>query len=117
MLGFYADGLRNAVNLAGTEMKAAGVRRVQDQQIRELDHQVQRLSLLNQALWELLRDKLGIDEAALEAYIKTVDLRDGVEDGRMTHTALRCPKCDRVSSSKHWKCLYCGAEFQKPMMG
>ena len=86
-------------------------------QIRELEQQVQRLMLLNQALWELLRDRLQLTDADLERMAHEVDMRDGVEDGRMTDTAVRCPTCGRVSSSKHWRCLYCGQQFEKPAMG
>jgi len=85
--------------------------------VRELEHQIQRLQLLNQAFWELARDRLGLTDEDMERVCREVDLRDGVEDGRMTETALKCPTCGRISSSKHWKCLYCGQQFQKPMMG
>lgn len=85
--------------------------------LKELTHQIQRLMLLNQALWELVRERLNLTDADLERVAQDVDLRDGVADGRMTETALRCPKCGRVSSSKHWKCLYCGVEFEKPVIG
>lgn len=85
--------------------------------IRELDLEIQRLKLLNQALWELLRDRLNLKDADLEKVVHDVDMRDGVEDGRMTNTALKCPTCGRVSSSKHWKCLYCGQQFEKPVAG
>ena len=42
--------------------------------------------------------------------------------GKAAPSLLGCgfelvPRCGRVSSSKHWKCLYCGQEFQKPVMG
>lgn len=87
------------------------------QELRDLGHQVQRLSLLNQALWELLSEKYGLQEDELAAKIKEVDLRDGVADGRMTETAMQCPKCGRVSNSKHYKCLYCGVNFKRPVMG
>ena len=87
------------------------------QQIRELEHQVARLQLMNQALWELLRERAKLTDADLERKAQEVDLRDGVQDGKITNTALKCPTCGRVSSSKHWKCLYCGLEFQKPVMG
>lgn len=90
---------------------------VYGRQIRELEQQVQRLMLLNQALWELLRDRLQLTDGDLERMAHEVDMRDGVEDGRMTDTALRCPTCGRVSSSKHWRCLYCGQQFEKPAMG
>lgn len=83
---------------------------------RNLEHEIERLNLLNQALWELLRKRLGLQNADLEKLIHEVDLRDGAEDGRMTTTALKCPSCGRVSSSRHWKCMYCGQQFQKPEM-
>jgi hypothetical protein len=85
--------------------------------VRDLEHEVDRLKLLNQSLWELLKEKLQIADADLEKRIAEVDMRDGVKDGKMTTTALTCPTCSRVSSSKHWKCLYCGQEFEKPLMG
>lgn len=85
--------------------------------LRDLEHQIARVNLLNQALWELLRERAKFTDADLLAKIKEVDLRDGIEDGRMTVTPLECPTCGRISSSKHWKCLYCGQLFEKPAMG
>lgn len=87
------------------------------QRVRELEHQVARLQLMNQALWELIRERAKLTDADLEQKAQEIDLRDGVADGKITNTALKCPSCGRVSSSKHWKCLYCGLEFQKPVMG
>lgn len=87
------------------------------ERIRELEHQIGRLQLMNQALWELLRERLHLTDTELEAKANEVDLRDGIQDGKISDTALQCPSCGRVSSSKHWKCLYCGLEFQKPVMG
>lgn len=89
----------------------------QTARLAELEHQVARLMLLNQALWELLRPRLKMTDADLEEFVRTVDLRDGVEDGKITHNAVKCPQCSRVSNSKHWKCLYCGLEFEKPIFG
>jgi len=89
----------------------------QGERLRDLEHQIARLNLLNQALWELLRARLGLADADLERLIREVDLRDGVADGKMTVTPLECPRCGRISSSKHWKCLYCGQLFEKPIMG
>lgn len=84
--------------------------------VRDLEFHVARLSLLNQALWEVVRERLNIADADLEKKITEVDLRDGVQDGAMTNGPLKCPQCGRVSNSRHWKCLYCGLEFEKPVM-
>ena len=112
MGGFWVAGLEQAMQPTPKAAKPDSSGR-----IRELEHHVQRLQLLNQALWELLREKLQLSDEDLQAKAHEVDMRDGVEDGLMTNTALKCPTCGRVSSSKHWRCLYCGQQFQKPVMG
>lgn len=109
----WMDGGLGDVPASTGPVDAAGV----SSRVRELEHQVARLSLLNQALWELLRDRLGLSDAELERLARDVDLRDGIEDGKITVTPLECPNCGRISSSKHWKCLYCGQLFEKPVMG
>ena len=83
--------------------------------IRYLRFQVDRLSLLNQALWELIRERANLTDADLERLAQEIDLRDGIEDGKMTATPVKCPNCSRTSNSKHAKCLYCGLEFQKDL--
>jgi len=85
--------------------------------VKDLEHHVARLSLLNQALWELIRGRLQLSDADLERMAHEVDLRDGVADGKISNTAVKCPTCGRVSNSKHYRCLYCGQEFEKPVMG
>lgn len=87
------------------------------EETRELRHQVERLSLLNQALWELIRDKAGITDADLERMANEIDLRDGTADGKMGGGAVTCPTCHRVSNAKHYKCMYCGELFEKPAFG
>ena len=84
--------------------------------IQELERNYARMRLANQALWELVREKLSLADGDLEAKMGEIDARDGREDGRLTDTGLRCPQCGRVSSSKHAKCMYCGLEFERSSM-
>jgi hypothetical protein len=86
-------------------------------EVRDLKFQMERLILLNQALWELLRTRLNLTDADLEAMIHEVDMRDGVVDGKITSQPVRCPTCGRVSNSRHAKCMYCGQLFEKPLFG
>ena len=85
--------------------------------IKELRHQVERLTLLNQAMWELIREKARLTDADLEQMAHEIDLRDGQADGKMGASAVACPTCHRVSNAKHYKCLYCGELFEKPIFG
>ena len=81
--------------------------------VKELEASVKRVQIVNAAMWELLREALKVADSDLEARIKEIDLRDGVEDGKISTVPLRCPSCNRVSTSKHWRCLYCGLEFEQ----
>jgi len=89
--------------------------RITTQHIKDLSQRIARLTLINQALWELIRDRLQLTDTDLEHIMEEIDLRDGVKDGMITNTPLQCPKCGRISNSRHWKCLYCGLEFEKPL--
>ena len=61
---------------------------------------------------------LAFGDAVLKVELATeIDLRDGKADGKITAHPLRCPSCDRVSSSRHAKCLYCGQEFEGSLFG
>lgn len=82
-----------------------------------LRDEVERLSLLNQAMWELLRERLRLSDDDLEKKAQEVDMRDGKPDGKMSRHPLRCPQCGRVTNSRHKKCLYCGLEFQGDIFG
>jgi aspartate carbamoyltransferase regulatory subunit len=105
-------GLDHSQELAAAREQVATM----GSRMRDLEHEISRLSLLNQALWELIRERLNVTDADLEQKAREVDLRDGVEDGCITNTAVQCPRCGRISNSKHYKCLYCGQEFEKPAM-
>ena len=118
-MGFWMGGLISE-GMRGLERAAGALQDVTPQlmaQLRELEHQIARMMLMNQALWELLRERVGLTDQDLEAMVREIDLRDGVPDGQITNTPVKCPQCGRVSASKHYRCLYCGLEFQKPTMG
>lgn len=82
-------------------------------QIDDIERRLDRLELEHRVIWEMLRDALKLNEGELDRRVKALDSRDGVADGKITAVPLRCPSCQRVASSRHWKCLYCGQEFEK----
>jgi hypothetical protein len=67
-----------------------------------------KIMLINEALWELMRDKHGLTENDLHKKMYEVDMRDGVLDGKNKRKAAECGQCGRMVSSRHPACLYCG---------
>jgi hypothetical protein len=80
-------------------------------EINELERRLDKLTLVNMALWELLQQKLGVQEQDLLAKIEEIDLRDGKLDGKVGGgAASACAACGRVLNARHQRCLYCGAK-------
>ena len=82
--------------------------------IRQLEADVDRLLLINRAIWEIVRAKEGLEDSHLVEKVKEIDLRDGRLDGKLnTHQTQRCQQCGRTLSRKHPRCIYCGgSSFQ-----
>ena len=77
--------------------------------VKLLQDRLDKLTLVCMAMWELLRDRAQLSEAELMEKVKEIDLRDGVPDGKVTEKVAQCPKCNRVMSPRHKRCMYCGA--------
>ena len=94
--------------------------RTQDQVARDaaagLEEKVDRLALICCALFELVQASGGISEEQLRKKIAEVDLRDGVQDDRITPQAKKCPKCGAMMSPKFRRCLFCGHKDESPGM-
>ena len=68
------------------------------------------LALVCVAMWSLLKDKTGLTEEDLLERVRQIDLADGQQDGAARRNVAKCPQCGRSMSSRHKRCLYCGAE-------
>ena len=76
--------------------------------VEYLEDNIDRLTLITQALWEILQTKVGIEESELTALIEEIDLRDGKLDGKLSKTPQKCSKCNQSVSVKTNVCFYCG---------
>ena len=74
-----------------------------------LQGHVERLSMVCQALWTLLRDNTDLTDEDLVARVREVDLSDGILDGKVRRTSTQCASCGRMVAARHARCLYCGA--------
>ena len=92
-----------------TARSKAGASKAQ-RYIANLEERVDKLLLVNMAVWELLKERTSLTEDDLQAKVHEIDMRDGVADSKVTQQIMKCHKCNRTMSPKHHKCLYCGAE-------
>ena len=74
----------------------------------------ERLYLVVQAIWELLKDKAGLTDADLDAKVQEIDMCDGRLDGQnSTQTdPLTCRQCGRTILSGQAQCSWCGTQAE-----
>jgi hypothetical protein len=88
----------------------ANARQAQSQ-IAELGRDLDRLSMITQALWLILKDEHGYDDDVLRAKVMAIDLSERAQaGGEGKPPPLPCPKCNRPLGRRHARCIYCGAE-------
>jgi len=82
-----------------------------DVQVGRLPLDVERLLMITEALWEILKEKHGYTDDELMRRVALIDLRDGKLDGKVACAEpMQCPKCHRVLNKRHVRCIYCGVE-------
>lgn len=79
--------------------------RDRDEDLRE---RVDRLVMLTEAMWELLRDTAGMTEDHLLHKLAEIDGLDGVSDGRRRRPPIDCECGAKVAVSAK-VCVFCGA--------
>jgi hypothetical protein len=97
---------------AQTTQRVANTR----EEIRRLEHRYERMRLVTNALWQLLKEHTGLTDADLKRFVERIDLADGKADGKMTFPtgAMDCQKCSRRILKSAAVCPWCGA---KPAVG
>ena len=70
---------------------------------------VERLLMITEALWGMVREQHGYTDVELFKRIAEIDLRDGRLDGRVAPTPPNdCPHCGRRMTKHRPLCLFCG---------
>jgi hypothetical protein len=105
----YYFGFRHnvtaGINAAEAKSKASGVA----SELQNMRRELERSALAWEALWTLMRDKLGVTQEELQARIDEIDLSDGELDGRVRRAVVPCPNCERPVNRRLRKCMYCQA--------
>lgn len=75
---------------------------------QSLRKKIDALALANQALFEILAERIGIDEQDIVRRMAEIDQRDGKKDGKMGGFPIACRTCGRTTNTAHKYCIYCG---------
>ena len=100
----------NAAAARSTAEIAKDRARSAEDDVASLRGQVDRLQMICEAMWTIVRDRLGIADEDLSRLVEEIDLRDGKSDGRSQPAAPACARCGRVVSARTRVCIYCGAQ-------
>lgn len=79
-------------------------------QVELMQMDVERLLMITEALWVMLRDEHGYTDEQLVRKVQEIDLRDGRLDGKVARQPpSKCPQCGRAISARRTLCVFCGA--------
>ncbi len=111
--GFFYSGSEGALardahiqaNTAASDARKA------HSEVEMLTRRIDRMAMMTEALWLLLRDRFDVSEEDLVSIARDLDLSDGVLDGRVRRKSTACPACGRMVGARHEHCIYCRAEM------
>ena len=84
------------VDAAHAESKATSL----EFRVRVLEAHLTKAMIINETLWEIMKEKLNLTDDILQDQLGKVDLRES--------TSKECPKCHHMVAPHHPFCIYCG---------
>ena len=87
-------------------------------EVETLEFQVERLLMITEALWSILKEKHGYSDGELINRIAMIDLKDGKLDGKVAKSEpAQCPSCNRALNRQRSVCIYCGEKVVQDPFG
>ena len=110
---FYGPIVRRDYAANRTARSAQSTAREAQSDVGAVKFDIERLLMITEALWLMLKEQHGYEDAELAKRIEEIDLRDGRLDGRVEKSKPpECPDCKRISTKNRPVCLYCGTPIQ-----
>jgi hypothetical protein len=102
-MGLFWD-LHADSRIAKAEKKASETRL----ELEQVSYRANKALLLCEVLWTIVRDKLDLTDQELLERVRAVDLTDGQLDGKVRRAPLYCQRCERETTQRFDRCMYCG---------
>ena len=104
-MGMMIRNAQEAGTIAGAESRAYA-----RGQVDGLRYDMERVLMITEALWELLKEQHGYTDEQLLQQVRRIDAGDGRMDGRVERSEpTECATCGRNLSRRRPTCVYCGA--------
>ncbi len=98
---------RAMVNSASDDMLAA--KRQTNYELDGVDQRIERLTLICEAMWQLVCETTGLTDEHLAYKLDQLDVSDGRRDMKRQKTSTPC-SCGAMVPAKSLLCQFCGAE-------
>jgi len=83
-------------------------RQAQRNEMQLLDERIDRLTLLCEAMWNVIVDQHELSEDDLVRSLVALDESDGTQDGRKNRAPIPC-ECGAMVNPRVGNCQFCGA--------
>lgn len=111
MLFRPVTGIMSEVSARHDREEAVKASRDARTEVELLRMDVERLLIISEALWRMLREKGGYTDEDLVNRMVEIDMRDGALDGKVAKgPPAQCPHCKRTLHKRRPWCLYCGGQ-------
>ncbi|HPG01203.1 MAG TPA: hypothetical protein PLE77_14185 [Kiritimatiellia bacterium] len=105
---FYPPVHKTQIDISVDPSDASAMRSARTE-VELMRYDIERLLMITEALWQILKEQHGYDDSELTNRITEIDRRDGRLDGRVApQPPSSCPRCGRTLERKRPFCLFCG---------
>jgi len=112
--GFFLRGEMDSIASSYDNASARSAATGAQSRARSVERDVQRLEMLCEAMWSLMKEKAHLTDDDLMAKMAELDLSDGKADGRKAEGGpVICPQCSRPNNRRLDYCMYCGEMIRK----
>jgi hypothetical protein len=110
MGNFYME-LRNQdeVPLEKNPLRTRSISNVEER-LLELESQVNRLLLINAALYDVIKVKLGVTDEDISNRIKELNEKSSLFEPINDQLVRKCKKCGKNLIQRRSLCVYCGTD-------
>jgi len=107
---YHNHGVRNVIDKATKKKTKENARAVESNsgRLSELEKKVEELSLMNESLWQLLKQETRLTDEDFDEQTRLVHEKNIFE----SNMKVECTNCNQKLPLKETRCYYCGSEVK-----